>query len=146
MLDAYYSPWRSRETLLQQNDGWFRTGDLGRLDADGFLYIVGRSKEMISVGGMKFFPEEVESVLEKHPAIQSATVFGVKEKTSWGEPAWSHLVLKENEDQPSEDELRTYCKHYLASHKIPARFLWVGQLSYTASGKKIRNPDKLRQI
>ncbi len=145
MLDAYYSPWRSREALLQQNDGWFRTGDLGRLDADGFLYIVGRSKEMISVGGMKFFPEEVETVLEKHPAIQSATVFGVKEKSSWGEPAWSHLVLKENEDQPSDDQLRTYCKQYLASHKIPGRFLWVGHLSYTASGKKIRNPDKLRK-
>ncbi|MEK8021084.1 MAG: class I adenylate-forming enzyme family protein [Candidatus Parabeggiatoa sp.] len=143
MLDAYYSPWKSREAILQQNNGWFRTGDLGKLDEDGFLYIVGRSKEMISVGGMKFFPEEVESVLEKHPAIHAACVFGVQEK-QWGEPARAHLVLEEGQKAPDENALRAYCRQYLASHKIPSRFQWVEQLAYTASGKKIRNPEKLR--
>ena len=142
MLDAYYSPWKSRDAILQQNDGWFRTGDLGQLDRDGFLYIVGRIKEMISVGGMKFFPDEVESVLESHCAIHAACVFGVQER-QWGEAAVAHLVLEAGNAAPDENELRAYCKQYLASHKIPSRFQWVEQLTYTASGKKIRNAEKL---
>jgi long-chain acyl-CoA synthetase len=146
MLDAYYSPWRSRDTILRENGGWFRTGDLGRVDSDGFLYIVGRSKEMISVGGMKFFPEEVESVLEKHPAIQAACVFGVREKSAWAEPAQAHVVLKDGEPLPGDDELKTYCRQYLASHKIPSRFVWVERLAYTASGKKIRAEARLRHF
>lgn len=142
MLDAYYSPWKSRDAILQQNDGWFRTGDLGKLDADGFLYIVGRLKEMISIGGMKFFPDEVESVLENHPAIQAACVFGVQEK-QWGEAAVAQLVLAAGQAAPAENELKAYCKQSLASHKIPGRFQWVEQLTYTASGKKIRNAEKI---
>ncbi len=142
MLDAYYSPWKSREAILQQNDGWFRTGDLGQLDRDGFLYIVGRIKEMISVGGMKFFPDEVESVLENHCAIHAACVFGVQER-QWGEAAVAHLVMEAGKAAPDENELRAYCKQYLASHKIPSRFQWVEQLTYTASGKRIRNAEKL---
>lgn len=142
MLDAYYSPWRSRETILEEQGGWFHTGDLGKLDEDGFLYIVGRSKEMISVGGMKFFPEEVEAVLEKHPAIAEACVFGVKER-QWSEPAQAHLVLADGEIAPDAATLRNYCRQTLASHKIPGRFHWVNELAYTASGKKIRNADKL---
>lgn len=139
MLDAYYSPWRTRETILKDNGGWLRTGDLGRMDGDGYLYIVGRSKEMISVGGMKFFPEEVEAVLEKHPAIRAACVFGVQEKSSWGEPAQAHVVAKDGDALPDENEMKTYCKRYLASYKIPGRFVWVEQIAYTASGKKIRH-------
>lgn len=145
MLDAYYSPWCARETILAEQGGWFHTGDLGRLDAEGFLHIVGRSKEMISVGGMKFFPEEVESVLEKHPAIAEAAVFGIKDR-QWGESAQSHLILVEGVLPPSDNELRSYCKQYLATHKVPSRFIWVDHLAYTASGKKIRDPDKLNYI
>ncbi len=142
MLDAYYSPWRTRDTILEEHNGWFKTGDLGRLDSDGFLYIVGRSKELISVGGMKFFPEEVETLLEAHPAIQSACVFGIREP-QWGESVKSQLVLAEGERAPDDKALRTFCRSSLASHKIPSNFQWVEQLAYTASGKKIRNPQKL---
>ena len=142
MLDAYYSPWKSRDAILAQDNGWFRTGDLGKLDEDGFLYIVGRNKEMISVGGMKFFPVEVEAVLESHPAIQAARVFGVQEK-QWGEAPVAHLVLEKGSVAPDEDELRGYCRQFLADHKIPGSFRWVEHLSYTASGKKIRAPDHL---
>jgi len=117
---------------------------LGQLDRDGFLYIVGRIKEMISVGGMKFFPDEVESVLENHCAIHAACVFGVQER-QWGEAAVAHLVLNNGQAAPDENALRAYCKQYLASHKIPGRFQWVEQLTYTASGKKIRNAEKIKQ-
>ncbi|MFN7929535.1 MAG: class I adenylate-forming enzyme family protein [Blastocatellia bacterium] len=144
MLDAYYSPWQSREEMLAQRDGWFRTGDLGRCDADGFLYIVGRSKDMISIGGLKFFPEEVEAVLLKHPAIQSACVFGQQEK-QWGQMAVAHLVLQAGAAAPSADELTAHCRQSLAPYKVPREFHWVAALAYTASGKVIRNPEKMRQ-
>ncbi|QTA86287.1 class I adenylate-forming enzyme family protein [Desulfonema magnum] len=141
VLDAYYFPWQSRDAILRQNDGWFRTGDIGRLDADGFLYIVGRIKEMISIGGLKFFPEEVESVLENHPAIHAACVFAVQER-QWGMSAMAYLVLAEGRATPDDNELIAYCKKYLTRHKIPGRFQWVDHLTYTASGKKNRNPEK----
>jgi len=142
MLDAYYSPWQSREEILARNDGWFKTGDLGRLDEEGFLYIVGRSKDMVSIGGLKFFPEEVETVLLKHPAIQAACVFGLQDK-QWGQMAVAHLVLEAGMLAPSEEELSAHCRHSLASYKVPRQFQWVEQLTYTASGKVIRNPQKM---
>src|SRR4029077_1038435 len=73
LFDAYYSPWKTRAELMPQ--GWFETGDLGKLDEDGYLYIMGRSKEVISVGGMKVFPQEIETVLESHLAVKEACVF-----------------------------------------------------------------------
>ncbi len=142
MLDAYYFPWKSRNTMLQETGGWFRTGDLGKLDDDGYLYIVGRVKEMISVAGMKFFPDEVESVLESHPAIRAACVFGMQERL-WGEACVAHLELRDAGTAPSEDELRAHCKRFLAEHKIPRRFQVVERLKYTASGKKLRNAAQL---
>jgi long-chain acyl-CoA synthetase len=142
MLDAYYSPWQSREEILARHGGWFKTGDLGRLDEDGFLYLVGRSKDMVSVGGLKFFPEEVETVLLKHPAVQAACVFGQQDK-QWGQAAVAHLVLKPALTAPSADELSAHCRKYLAPYKIPKQFSWVSQLTYTASGKVIRNPEKM---
>ncbi len=142
MLDAYYSPWKPRECILQESGGWFRTGDIGQLDEDGFLYIVGRSKEMISVGGLKFFPEEVESVLEKHPAIQAACVFGVKDERL-GEKAVAQLVLASKQREPDASDLRAYCRYSLATYKIPDQFQWVERLAYTASGKLIRRAEKL---
>ena len=143
MLDAYYSPWRSRDSILKDQNDWFRTGDLGKLDQDGYLYIVGRSKEMINVGGMKFFPEEVEAILEKHPKITEACVFAIQDG-KWSDPAQAHLVLTEGEVALEDNELRRYCREFLASHKIPGSFHWVPELTYTASGKKTRNPDKFK--
>jgi long-chain acyl-CoA synthetase len=141
MLDAYYSPWQSRDDILEHDDGWFRTGDLGRMDSDGYLYIVGRSKDMISIGGLKFFPEEVESVLQQHPAIKAACVFGRQDR-QWGQIAIARLVLREGSVQPELDEIRTFCQKYLASYKIPGTIEWVGTLTYTASGKLIRSSEK----
>lgn len=137
MLDAYYSPWQSRDDILQENQGWFRTGDLGRFDAEGFLYLVGRNKELISVAGMKFFPQEVERVLETHPAIHTACVLASKSAQA-GEIPVAQLVLEAGNTTPSIDELRLYCQQHLASYKVPVQFHWVDELSYTASGKLVR--------
>ncbi|MBL8481075.1 MAG: acyl--CoA ligase [Rhodocyclaceae bacterium] len=144
MLDAYYSPWQSREQILARDGGWLRTGDLGRLSEDGYLYIVGRSKDMISVGGLKFFPDEVETVLAQHPAIQAATVYG-RHDGRWGQSVVAQLVLRPACAAPGNDELAAYCRQYLAPYKIPSQFQWVDKLSYTASGKVIRNPERTLQ-
>lgn len=142
MLDAYYDPWQPRETILQKHNGWLATGDLGVIDDDDFLSIVGRSKEMISVAGMKFFPQETEKVLERHPAIQEACVFGVKAPRV-GETPVAHLVLTEGSEPPEETTLKDYCFQHLARYKVPSQFQWVEHLARTASGKIIRNADKL---
>jgi long-chain acyl-CoA synthetase len=142
MLDAYYDPWQRREQLLEKHHGWLATGDLGVVDDEGFLTIVGRGKELISVSGMKFFPQEVERVLEDHPAVEAACVFGVP-NPRMGELPAAHLVASEGHAKPGEDELKAYCAKHLASYKIPDSLRWVDRLAYTASGKLIRNADKL---
>lgn len=142
LLDAYYQPWKPRDVILNQHGGWLATGDLGFIDEDDYLFIVGRSKEMISVAGMKFFIQEVETVLERHPAIQAACVFAVKTRRL-GETPMAHVVLADNHEPPDEDQLKEYCAEHLAGYKIPDRFHWVDSLARTASGKLIRNTDKL---
>jgi long-chain acyl-CoA synthetase len=142
MLDAYYQPWLPRAQIVQQREGWLATGDLGWLDEDGFLYIVGRSKEMISVAGMKFFPQDVESVLLRQPAVQDACVFALP-SLRLGEEPICHLVLAADQEPPSDDELRGHCAMALARFKIPSQFHWVNQLARTASGKLIRRAEKL---
>jgi long-chain acyl-CoA synthetase len=142
LIDAYYQPWKPRSQILEQRGGWLATGDLGLIDGEGFLYIVGRSKEMISVAGMKFFPQEVETVLESHPAVQGACVFAVKTRRL-GETPMAHLVLAAGYGPPTEAELKSHCAEHLANYKIPEQFDWVESLARTASGKLIRNADKL---
>src|SRR5208282_3691062 len=74
VCDAYAAPWQPRETILQ--DGWFITGDLGRRDADGFIFLISRKTAVINPAGRKVFPEEIEAVLNRHPAVRESRVFG----------------------------------------------------------------------
>ena len=135
-LDAYYDPWQTRKDIMP--DGWFATGDLGKLDGEGYLYILGRSKEMISVAGMKFFPQETEVVLESHPCVKEAYVFPSASER-FGEVPNAHVVLEEGlKETPSSSELRGYCKQHLTYYKIPEVIEYVDALPRTASGKLIR--------
>jgi len=136
VLDAYYEPWQTRDEIMP--DGWFRTGDLGELDENGCLFIRGRSKEMINVGGMKVFPREVEAVLASHPAIKAAVVFAVDQMHS-REAVRAHVVAQPDVKKlPSESELRQFCAKRLAHFKVPQRIQFVPQLARTASGKILR--------
>jgi long-chain acyl-CoA synthetase len=138
LLDAYYDPWRPRDEILAERGGWLATGDLGRLDTDGYLTLLGRTKDVISVGGMKFFPQEVERVLEQHPAIAEACVYGVPHPRD-GERPWADLVLTENVvSAPDPTALETYCRPMLAPYKVPHRFRAVAALPRTPSGKLLR--------
>lgn len=131
IVDAYYNPWLSRDEIMPE--GWFETGDMGFLDEDGYLIIAGRSKEMISVGGMKFFPRDVETVLESHPAIAEAYVYS-EPSSRLGEIPRASVRLRPGVTvDPAE--LRHYCLARLSSYKVPQQIDVVAELPKTASGK-----------
>jgi long-chain acyl-CoA synthetase len=133
MLDAYFSPWQGRDEVLQ--NGWFRTGDLGKIDGEGFLTIVGRDKDVINFVGMKIFAQEVESVINQHPHVKESLVYGTPH-SQYGElPTAKVVVLDGNADQSLLDNLRRFCYQRLAQYKVPKEFNLVDNLPKTASGK-----------
>jgi long-chain acyl-CoA synthetase len=133
MFAAYCSPWRtSREAAP---DGWFDTGDVGRLDQDGYFYVVGRAKEVINFCGMKIFPQEVEDVLNAHPAVAESKV-AAQFHPQYGELPVAEVVLKEGVSRDFKTaDLRKYCYQCLSSYKVPKEFCVVAVIEKTASGK-----------
>ena len=132
MFDAYFSPWRLREECVR--DGWFDTGDLGRIDDDGRLSLLGRSKTVIVCAGMKVFPEEVEEVINSMPGVKESVVFG-RDHPHYGQMPVAHVVGEEK----AIERLREYCCKRLSSYKVPVEFIAVEILAKTASGKIARS-------
>jgi long-chain acyl-CoA synthetase len=132
-LDAYYRPWRTRDEILF--DGWFNTGDVGRVDSDGCLFLQGRCKDVINVMGMKFFPREVEAVLQSHADVQEACVTA-RHHPRMGETPHARVVVKNGRRRDGlEEELRQWCGRSLAAYKVPESIELVDFLPRTASGK-----------
>jgi acyl-CoA synthetase (AMP-forming)/AMP-acid ligase II len=124
-------------------NGWFRTGDQGRLDEDGYLSLTGRIKELINRGGEKISPVEVDNVLLRHPAVAEALSFAVPHKTL-GEDIEAAVVLQ---SEVSEQELRSHCSDLLAEFKVPRQFHILDELPRGATGKLQRlNMAKLLKI
>jgi acyl-CoA synthetase (AMP-forming)/AMP-acid ligase II len=115
--------------------GWFRTGDLGVIDASGYLTLVGRLKEMINRGGEKVAPVEVDDVLTSHPDVIEAVSFGVPHPT-WGEEVEAVVVLR---GDVSERDLQRYCAEHLADFKIPKKLHIREAIPRSATGKVQRN-------
>jgi long-chain acyl-CoA synthetase len=139
-LDAYYHPFQTRDEIML--GGWFRTGDVGQLDDDGYLFLKGRSKEVISVMGMKFFPQEVERVLTAHPAVAAATVFA-RGDSRRGETVHACVVPQNGGGGDLPVLLRQFCQQRLAAYKIPREIELVSALPQTASGKILhREPGR----
>ena len=132
-LDAYASPWMSRDQVMP--DGWFRTGDIGRVDRDGFLFLVGRRTSVINLAGRKVFPEEIEAVLNRHPAVRESRAYG-RLHPHLGEVVEADVVL-EGADA-SLESIREFCRANLAPFKIPSRLHVVNALPRTAATGKIR--------
>jgi O-succinylbenzoic acid--CoA ligase len=114
-------------------DGWLRTGDVGRLDEDGFLHVLGRRDEMITSGGEKVHPQAVEEALESHPGVARACVFAVDDE-EWGQVVAATLVATDA-GPPTGAELRDFVFRRLPPHERPRLFCWVDSLALTASGK-----------
>jgi acyl-CoA synthetase (AMP-forming)/AMP-acid ligase II len=111
--------------------GWFRTGDQGILDAEGYLTLVGRLKELINRGGEKISPREIDEVLLTHPAVSEAVCFGVPHQT-WGEEVAAAVVLRE---AVTEADLHAFCKERLAEFKRPKQIHITETIPRTATGK-----------
>jgi long-chain acyl-CoA synthetase len=132
MFDAYFSPWRTLAEVT--DDGWFDTGDLGKLDEEGRLYLLGRSKTVLVCAGMKVFPEEVEQVINTMPGVKESLVSG-KDHPQFGQMPIARVVMLSPIDT---NELRTYCCQQLSAYKVPVEFSIVESLPKTASGKLAR--------
>jgi acyl-CoA synthetase (AMP-forming)/AMP-acid ligase II len=111
--------------------GWFRTGDQGILDAEGYLSLIGRLKEMINRGGEKIAPREIDDALLQHPAVGEAVAFGSPHPT-WGEEVAAAVVLK---GEASEKEIIAFARERLADYKVPKKLYIVDQIPRTATGK-----------
>jgi long-chain acyl-CoA synthetase len=117
-------------------DGWLRTGDLGRRDADGYFYIVDRIKDMIDRGGYKVYPREVEEVLYEHPDVVEAAVVGFPDPLR-GEEVGAAVVLREG-SEASPEELQEHVKGQLAAYKYPRRIWFVDELPKGPTGKILK--------
>ncbi len=124
------------ETAKAISDGWFKTGDAGYVDADGYVYIHDRVKDMIVSGGENVYPAEVENVLMGHPAVADAAVIGVPHE-KWGETAKA-MVVRAPGTEVTQDELIAYCRDRLAKFKCPTSVDWIDALPRNPSGKVLK--------
>jgi O-succinylbenzoic acid--CoA ligase len=115
------------------DDGWLRTGDLGRVDEEGHLYVLGRADDVIVSGGENVSPEEVEQTLCTHPAVADAAVTGRKDG-EWGQAVAATVVLRDGESA-LESELRDFCRERLAGYKVPKRIVFTDKLPRDSRGK-----------
>ncbi len=125
------------ETARTIQNGWLYTGDLGRFDEEGFLYIVDRKKDMIIRGGENIYPIEVEEVLYQIPQLLESAVVGVPHEV-YGEVPKAYVVLKEGESITG-DEILSYCATQLAKYKVPYEVEFLEQLPRNASGKVLKH-------
>jgi long-chain acyl-CoA synthetase len=134
VMDGYLgSPEDTRAVLA---DGWFRTGDIARLTADGYVSIVGRKRERIKRGGYSIFPAEVETVLLAHPAVAEAAVIGVPD-AALGEEIAAFVVLRAGAAADAE-ALIAWCRERLAAFKYPRRVTLLDTLPRSATGKVLK--------
>jgi len=129
--------WNKPEaTAKTLRDGWVHTGDMGKLDADGYLSFIGRFKEMIKVSGYSVFPEEVETILVKHPAVAQAAVIGVSDPDK-GEVVKAFVVLKPGQSASAAD-IVAWSRDNMATYKAPREVKLIDALPTTGAGKVLR--------
>lgn len=115
-------------------DGWLKSGDIGRRDAEGCYYIAGRIKDMYISGGENVYPAEVENVLARHPSVLEAAVIGVPDET-WGEVGHAFVLLRPGADAIAPSDLIQHCRAHLAAFKAPRHVTFVGDFPRTPAGK-----------
>jgi long-chain acyl-CoA synthetase len=135
VMKGYYN--RPEATAEAMRNGWFHTGDIGRRDEDGYIYIVDRVKDMIIRGGFNVYPREIEEVMLTHPAVSLAAVVGVPHERH-GEEVKAYVILKE-EGSISEAELVSWCKANMADYKYPRIIVFRETLPMTATGKILKS-------
>jgi fatty-acyl-CoA synthase len=135
LMQGYWN--RSEATEEAFAGGWFHTGDLARMDAEGDLYIVERKKDMFISGGENVYPAEVENAIYELPQIAEAAVIGMKNE-KWGEIGRAAVVLKPGQEL-SEGEILAFLRDRLAKYKVPKDVVFLDQLPRNAAGKVLKN-------
>ncbi|MCS7259928.1 MAG: long-chain fatty acid--CoA ligase [Anaerolineae bacterium] len=133
MIGYWNHPEETAQVLV---DGWLRTGDLARMDEDGYFYIVERKKDLIVTSGLNVYPREVEDVLRQHPKVHEVAVIGLPDALR-GEKVVAYVVLKPGE-QTTAAELREYCRARLAPYKVPRMVYFRESLPMSPAGKLLR--------
>jgi fatty-acyl-CoA synthase len=123
---------------------WFCTGDMARMDEDGFYYIIGRYKDMIKSGGENVYAAEVEAVFREHPAVSEAALIGMPHET-WGEVGLMVVVLDKGQ-KATEEELRAFCGEHVARYKVPKQVVFAQELPYSSYGKVLKGELKKQYI
>lgn len=132
--EYWNKPEATREAL---RDGWFYTGDLAKIDEEGFFYIVDRMKDMVITGGENVYPIEVEQVLFRHPNVREVAVVGYPDD-KWGESVKAFIALKDSEKPLALEEVKSFCRGKIASFKIPKQVEIVNELPRNATGKVLK--------
>lgn len=134
-IQGYYKdPKLTRDNFTPS--GFWKSGDIGAMDEDGYVYLIDRKKDLIISGGYNVYAAEVENCLNSHPAVSNSAVVGVPHP-DWGEAVWAVVVLREGQEA-GPDDLIAYCKEGLARHKAPKRIDIVSQLPLSPAGKVLR--------
>ncbi|HPL64058.1 MAG TPA: long-chain fatty acid--CoA ligase [Syntrophales bacterium] len=135
---------RPDETSNMLRDGWCYTGDIARMDEDGYFYIVDRKKDMIISGGFNIYPREIDEIFYEHPKVQEACSIGIPDPKR-GENVKVFIVLKEGEQAPTE-EFMEYCKGKLAVYKLPSEIEFRKELPKSTVGKVLRKELKAEEM
>ena len=141
MMGYYKKPTETEEAI---KDGWFFTGDIGKLDEDGYLTIVDRKKDMIIAGGYNIYPVELDDVLMGHPKILEACTIGIPHEYR-GETVKAFIVVKQSETL-TQEEVVDYCKEKLAAYKVPKMVEFIDELPKSAVGKILRRELRDREV
>lgn len=129
--------WRKpEETQAALKDGWMHTGDAGYLDADGYLYVVDRVKDMVISGGENVYSAEVENAVARHPAVATCAVIGLPD-AKWGERVHAVIVLKPGASA-TDEEIRAHAKELIAGYKCPRSVDFVEALPISSTGKVLK--------
>ena len=139
VMKGYYGKPEETAAVISES-GWFHTGDLDKLDEDGYLYIVDRVKDMIIRGGFNVYPREVEEVLMTHPAVSLVSVLGVPHDR-YGEEIKAYAVINDGVTL-TEQELIAWCKEQMAAYKYPRIVEFRESLPMTATGKILKKALK----
>jgi len=134
VMKGYFN--KAEETANALRNGWLHSGDIGRLDIDGYLYIVDRIKDMIISGGLNVYPTEVEEVLYTHAAVEECAVIGMPH-TEYGEAVTAFVKVKQGL-ACSEADLIAFCKEHIASYKAPKKIMFVEELPKSPAGKILK--------
>jgi acyl-CoA synthetase (AMP-forming)/AMP-acid ligase II len=143
LFDGYFEDPEATATALV--DGWYRTGDLAEEDADGYLSIVGRARDVIRTGGETVAPSEVEGVLADHPALADVAVVGVPDP-AWGEVVWAAVVVAPGAAAPTVEDLRAHCAGRLAAYKHPRAVAVVEAVPRTPATGQVQRRLLVEQL